>query len=85
MVLERIANPSTCESRFLSSSLSRSARVAPVDKLAKSSLSKGEVVLGSSPSRGTKEYWADSLMVKRSTHNRLSESSILSQPTKMVN
>ena len=27
---------------------------APVDKLAKSSLSKGEVVLGSTPSRGTK-------------------------------
>jgi hypothetical protein len=30
---------------------------------------------------GETSIWADSLMVKQSTHNRLSESSILSQPT----
>jgi hypothetical protein len=31
-----------------------------------------------------RQCWADSLMVKQSTHNRLSESSILSQPTSYV-
>ena len=44
-------------------------------------------VAGSIPAgdaKNTINIWAGSLMVKRSTHNRLSESSILSQPTKDI-
>ena len=45
MVLEQIANLSLVVIRVLGSSPSRSAKwFAPIDKLAKSSLSKGEVL-----------------------------------------
>ena len=47
-------------------------------RFAKPSFRNGQT--GSIPVSSAK-CWADSLMVKQSTHNRLSESSILSQPT----
>ena len=54
MVLERIANPSSGESRFLSSSLSRSAKVYSLIAQLVEHLTVNQVVPGSSPGRGAK-------------------------------